>query len=540
MNPLILATAAAALLRSSENKACGTRGCKEDREVHDVYYVPNLLTKFKHFAEARLKITDERSDLEQKRLQTAIESSDYLSTKDVLEETLTQSELSRKEEKNVLNEVLNFVNSIKGVMGSEQKKPETCAELTCGPGAICELMKDGATCKCDEGFVGDGYVCKQPTAFTPKLLLPNDPAVQVGEIHVSEMKGKLLVVYHNLADEKGYALIGKVGPASVDWSDPVLVSTNTSAFSPQGVLIPEDKFVVSFRDANTQGAGIVATGTIKPGANGTLVPVMAGSFPFARMQSHQTSVVPLPGSRFAVFFSEHGADGLSFGSAMLGQVNAEGLAEKKGIFRFAESAVTRLTATFLTPESFALAYRAAADPTADPLTVLREEANVVYGKLAAKDLVFDPHPLALEPSKSEIWDRGLGLLTNNRFQYTYQSGTDEKTYVAVVEVDKMSHRMHVTSKQEVASGFTPFSRSIGLAYAPGTPRTFSFYDHNGIGKFTTCNLSPGGVMEDCVEKTWLSKKASCVSSLALGQSRVFFAFAGSDGIPYYQIAALSA
>ena len=104
---------------------------------------------------------------------------------------------------------------------------------------------------------------------------------------------------------------------------------------------------------------------------------MAGSFPFARMQSHQTSVVPLPGSRFAVFFSEHGSDGLSFGSAMLGQVNAEGLAEKKGIFRFAESAVTRLTATLLTPESFALAYRAAADPTADPLTVVRGEANVV-------------------------------------------------------------------------------------------------------------------------------------------------------------------
>jgi hypothetical protein len=516
--------------------------------VHDVYYVPNLLTKFKHFAESRLKITDERADLEQNRLQTAIEDSVLPSTKDVLEETLMQSEMSRKEEKNVLDEVLNFVNSVKGVMGSEQKKPETCAELTCGPGAICELMQDGATCKCDEGYVGDGYVCKQPTSFTPKLLLPDDPAVQVSEMHVSEMKGKLLVVYHNLADEKGYCLVGTVRPATVDWSAPVLFSANASAFSPVGAMIPEShgvaKFVISFRDANTQGAGLVATGILNPGANGTFVPVVKGTVPFARMQSHQTSVLPLPGSRFAVFFAEHAADGLSFGSAMLGQVHGDGIPELhgagRGIFRFAESAVTRLTATLLTPESFVLAYRAAADPTADPLTVVRGEANVVYGKLAAKDLVFDPHPLALEPSKTEIWDRGLGLLTNNRFQYTYQSGTDEKTYVAVVEVDKLSHRMHVTSKKEIAAGFTPFSRSIGLAYAPGTPRTFSFYDHNGIGKFTTCNLNPGGVMEDCVEKTWLSKKAATVSSLALGQSRVFFAFAGSDGIPYYQIAALSA
>ena len=37
---------------------------------------------------------------------------------------------------------------------------------------------------------------------------------EVGEVHVSEMKGKLLVVYHNLADEKGYAMVGKVELAS--------------------------------------------------------------------------------------------------------------------------------------------------------------------------------------------------------------------------------------------------------------------------------------------------------------------------------------
>jgi hypothetical protein len=505
--------------------------------VQDVYYVPSLLTKFMHYANDRLERSEARHDLERQRLESVLEAVTNDTSKDVLTKTVEQNELSRLEERNVLGELMNFVNSVKGVMGSEQKKPESCAVLTCGEGATCTMMTDGATCKCDAGFVGDGFICKRPVSFQAKQLLPDFPSVQVGDVHVSEMKGTLLLVYHDKTDERGYAMVGKVEPASVAWSKPVAFSEG-SVFSPQGALIPENRFVISYRDANTQGSGMVVGGLLEKGNSSGLVPVMGTPLAFSRMQSHQTSVVPLPGSRFAVLFCEHKADGLAFGSAMLGEVLETGAAEQLGVFPFAESAVTRLTATLLSPESFVVAYRAAPDPTADPLTVVRGEANVVYGKLTAADLVFDPHALALEPSKTEIWDRGLGLLTANRFQYTYQSGTDEKTVVAVVEVDKLTHRMHVTSKKEVAAGFSPFTRSIGLAFAPAAPRSFSFYEHNGVGKYTTCSLNPTGSLVDCVEKTWLSKSVTSVSSLALGEKRVLFVFAGKDGVPYYQVAAL--
>lgn len=530
-SPLILLvlslSAQSALLRS------GTQ------DVQDVYYVPSLLTKFLHFADARGKLSTERHDLEKERLEAAISAVPQGSYgAGVLAKTVEQNELSRLEERNVLNEMVNFVNSVKGVMGSEQPKPQSCAEITCGEGASCAVKGDGAACECDEGYVGDGFVCKHPVAFVAKPLLPNSPSVQAGDIQLTGVRNTLVAVYRDLADEKGYITVGTVHPAHVDWSLPVAFST-AGAFSPQVALIPDDRFVVSYRDSNTQGAGYVIGGQLVPGDNGGFNVTFGTPLAFSRMQSHQTAVVALPGSRFAVLFCEHKSDGQAFGSAMLGTVKAGGEAENSGIFPFAESAVTRLTVTSMSPESFIVAYRAAPDPTADPLTAVREEANAMYGRLSKTDLVFDPHPLALEPTKAEIWDRGLGLITSTRFQYTYQMGTDEKTVVAVVDVDKLTHRMSVTSRQEIATGFSPFARSVGLAYAPGSPHSFSFYEHHGVGKYTACSLTATGTLTGCTERTWLAHPVESVASLALGGARVIFVFAGKDGVPYYQVASLN-
>jgi hypothetical protein len=507
------------------------------QDVQDVYYVPSLLTKFLHFADAREKRSTMRHDLERERLEAAIESTQVEGDRELLSKTVEENELSRLEERNVFNEMRNFINSVKGVMGSEQPKPQDCAEVTCGEGASCALKTDGATCVCDEGFVGDGFVCKRPVAFVAKMLLPSQPSAQVGDLHMAQLGKALLCVYRDLATERGYLLVGHVSPATVEWSKPLAFS-QAAAFSPQVAVIPEDRFVISYRDANTQGAGFFVGGQLvktDAGVNATFGEPVA----FARMQSHQTSLLSLPGARFAIMFCEHKGDGQAFGSALLGRVGAHGVAEQQGIFPFAESAVTRLTATLLSPESFVVAYRAAPDPTADPLTAVREEANAVYAKLTSTDLVFDPHPLQLEPHKSEIWDRGLGLLTANRFQYTYQMGTEDKTVVAVVEVDRYSHRMHVTSKHEVAQGFTPFARSVGLAFSPGAPRTLSFYEHHGVGKYTACSLTTQGALTGCTERTWLSHPVESVTSTSLGDARVLFVFAGKDGKPYYQVAALN-
>jgi len=505
----------------------------------DVYYVPNLLDKFLQFAEEHEQRAETRHDLEKDRLGAAVLDSNETVGKSLLEKTIEENELSRLETRNVYNEMKNFVHSVKGMMGSVQAKPESCEELTCGNDAICKMMEDGATCECADGFIGDGFICKPPIAFVAKPLLTHNPAGQIADIHTSTLNDRLITVYRDLSSGKGYMLVGQVLPAKVIWSDPVQFS-NESAYSPQVVLIPGDRFVISFRDANTEGSGIILGGHFVPATDRAVgvKAVFANAQAFSRLQSHQTSVVPLEGSRFAVFFCQHSGDGQTFGSALLGTISQTGITEQVGIFAFAESAVTRLTATLLSPTSFVVGYRAASDPSADPLTAVREEANAVYGSLTSTDLVFDPHPLVLEPSKTEIWDRGLGLLTANRFMYTYQSGTDEKTWLAVVEVDPHTHRMQTTSKQEIAAGFTPFARSIGLAYAPGAPRTFSFYEHRGLGKFTSCVVTSAGSLTECKESTWLSHPVDSVAGISIGGARVLFVFSGKDGIPYYQLSKL--
>jgi len=546
MRPLILwlavlaqAGTAATRLRHAARHGGGTAEQGSQRQaVQDVYYVPSLLTKFLHFAESRQERSSARHDLERERLEAAIGATQDEHAKEVLAKTVEENELSRLEERNVYHEMENFINSVKGVLGSEQPKPMDCAELTCGEGASCQLKTDGATCECDEGFVGDGFVCKRPVAFVAKKLLPSMPSVQAADLHMAGVRDTLIVAFRDIATEKGYLLLGHVKPSNVEWSEPIPF-TEGAAYSPQVALIPEDRFVVSYRDANTQGAGFFLGGQLIPGTAGGFNATLGAPVTFALKQSHQHTVVALPGSRFAVLFCEHKADG-AFGSALLGHVGNLGVAEQQGIFPFAETAVTRLTATLLSPESFVVAYRAAPDPTADPLVSVKEEANVIYAKLTATDLVFDPHPLQLEPHKTEIWDRGLGLLTANRFLYTYQMGSEDKTMAAVVDVDPITHIMHVTSKHEVAQGFTPFSRSIGLAFSPGAPRTLSFYAHHGVGKYTACSLTTQGTMTNCAERTWLSHPVESVTATALGDARVIFVFAGKDGVPYYQVAALNA
>merc|ERR1719262_1707189 len=135
------------------------------------------------------------------------------------------------------------------------------------------------------------------------------------------LRNTLLVVYRDLADERGHLLVGNVHPATVEWSAPIAFSP-AGAFNPQVALIPEDRFVISYRDANTQGAGFFVGGQLLPGDAGGFNATLGEPVAFSRMQSHQTSLLALPGSRFAVLFCEHKTDGQAFGSALLGHVAA--------------------------------------------------------------------------------------------------------------------------------------------------------------------------------------------------------------------------
>lgn len=532
--PLILAAAWAVQTAATVRAATGD----VREEAVDVYYVPKLLDKFLHYSEERSARSESMHDLERTRLEAALQEAKEPLGREMLTKTVEENELSRLEMRNVLNEMGNFVNSLKTMMGGGDNA-ESCESLTCGDHASCGIGRDGAECSCDEGYVGDGFICEEPKVFLAKPLLPaNMSSTQVTDLSMSRLGSTLLVTFRTVADDRGYVVAGQVTPAHVKWSQPMPFGNGSSVFSPQATLIPEDRFVIAFRDANENGDGFVVGGQFLPGESGGFRLELGSPQPFARRQAHQMAVVPLPGARFACFFNDHKAEGEEYGSALLGQVDPGGKLSQQGVFVFAESAVTRLTATLLSGDSFVIAYRAPVDTSANALTIQYNEANCAFGKLAGNDIVFDPTPLRVDPGTTELWDRGLGVLTANRFQYAYQSGNEDKTKLAIVEVDRVTHKMRVTSKLELAQGFTPFARSVGLAYAPKAPRSFVYFEKSGMGRYSTCAVSPDGVLSDCTEHTWNSSPVDSVAAVALGDSRVLFVYTNKDGIPSYQVSVL--
>merc|ERR1719428_2260059 len=169
------------MLRSSNDK-------KKGKLVVDVYYVVKLLDKFKKYAVKHQALSDVRHGMEMERLQEAMENSDDEGDKTLLEASATENEESRLESQNAFNEMLNFVNTLKNSMGAKGSAP-SCEDLTCGEHAICEdTVAEGAGCKCEDGYEGDGFLCKPPIHFTAHPLIPFEskgPAPQVGEIHIS-------------------------------------------------------------------------------------------------------------------------------------------------------------------------------------------------------------------------------------------------------------------------------------------------------------------------------------------------------------------
>ena len=96
----------------------------------------------------------------------------------------------------------------------------------CGDAGPCDR------CECDEGFVGDGFVCKRPVAFVAKKLLPSMPSVQAADLHMAGVRDTLIVAFRDIATEKGYLLLGHVKPSNVEWSEPIPF-TEGAAYSPQ-------------------------------------------------------------------------------------------------------------------------------------------------------------------------------------------------------------------------------------------------------------------------------------------------------------------
>jgi len=534
----------------------------EAHQVADVYYATKMADRFTLFAAHRKSEVDQMHEKEQTRLQEAIQSAPDLHDKSVLEVTETRNEESRLESQNALNEMLNFVTTLKQAMGA-RGSAVSCLDLTCGMNAICQdSMVRGARCTCIDGYEGDGFVCNPPSSFMAHALfeVSRSPiSSQVADIHVSLLHGgTVAVLYRDISRQhRGYMMLGKPDATTMRWTPPSPFSKESQAFGPTLVQLRNSTAVaIAYRDQNRGGSGILHSGVYDPSRSEIRMGALRA---FAKHQAQGVTMVPLPDSRLALLYSEHVlqgpakllAGGAMYGTAVLARVHGDGSApELFGKHRFLSGPVSRLTSTMLSPTSFVVAYRQG-DTTSDGK---KAEASCILANLIGTELVFHPKPLSLEPEMSQMWARSLALIQDNTFTYTYHSGNEKKTKQAVIHADPRTHDMTLLQKPTVISeGFTPFvgtvstsapllerdSKVTSLLQKEG-PRLFTYYNSDGTSnpRARMCKVARGGLPSECRELDWARRDLSAAAGTPLADGRMLFVFTDARGIPFYQFVGL--
>jgi len=540
-------------------------------EAVDTYYVSRMSDRFATFAARHQAAVDNFHAAEQDRLEVAIRDAPTADEKSLLEVSAAFNEESRLEAKNAFSEMRNFVNTLKQAMGAVGSVA-SCSDLTCGVRAFCDEQPGlGAFCRCNDGYEGNGFVCNPPTRFTPHALIefnPRAPFPELADLHIGTFRGnRVAVVYRDISKRHGgYFMLGRAARDGVRWGEPALFSGDSTAFSPVVAELESGTgFAIAFRDQDRGGSGMLAGGRYDQSTGNV---TMSVAKPFARHQAQGMAVVPLTGSLVAVLFSEHALSGTAaggvngrtpvggamYGSAVLATIDPEGLAQPEllGKQRFINGPVARISATRLSPSSFAVAYRLGDDGAATQKT----EASVMLGRLRGQELVFGPESLSLEPEQTQIWGRGLTALTPDTFAYTYHSGNEKLTKQAVLRVDPVTQKLIVLRRPEVvANGFSPHVGAVssallqdasvsgaqGVASQASPLRMFTYFSREGSPKAEArlCGvLADSGQLRDCRDVTWSDREIASAAGAPLGDGRLVFAYTDAKGAPFYQLVGL--
>jgi len=541
------------LASSTQKRVRGHNTAVADGPPVDVYYVTRMADKFAAYTAKHKQAMETLHEKEQQRLEEAIEHAPTDKDKSLLETTASVNEMSRLEAVNALDQMENFVNTLKQAMGA-RGSVMSCSQLTCGTHGFCtQSMLNGATCMCKDGYEGDGFLCGPRRTQAPHLLsargatgLPS----QVADAHVTALAGnKLAVVFRDISDrQRGYLLLGHAAPERTEWSGPLLFSGESQAFSPMLVALPSGSFAIVFRDQNRGGTGMLLSGQVPQAINASEAVVFSPVRIFAKHLAQATALLPMAGSQFVVFYSEHvlkdtKVSGM-YGSAVLAEVKSDTDApDLLGKHRFAIGAVTRLTAIPLSPSSFVLGYRGGEQENGRS-----SEASCIFGQLKSAELVFSPHRLEVDPEHTQLWARSLQQLQPDTFTYTYFSGGEQVTKQAIVKVDPMSHRLRVVhGPQVIAQGFTSFLSGVSTlpltptpkADEPQRPHNVATFMQGGTGvpgHAHVCTVAPStSLPSNCEAMTWANFTVTSMSSTALDDGRVVMVFTDVQGTPYYQL-----
>lgn len=519
-----------------------------------VYYVSDVSDRFAGFVAAHKAAAQQFYSSEQDRLEAAIRDATSQHDKALLEDTVVGNEEARLELQSAFNQMETFVMTLKQAMGA-QVGAASCQFLECGAHAFCEAAAEGgARCRCQEGYEGNGYVCNPPTRLSERPLFqlsPGVPRPQVADLRVSTLRGNLVaLVYRDVSkSNRGYVMFGKAERTGVNWSMPLLFSNRSEAFGPALVELQDTPGIgigiaIAYRDMDRGGSGILLGARYDPKQN--LLSV-APPRAFARHQAQRLALVSLPQSRIAVVFAEHALSGAGgkleggamYGSAALAKVHAGGAApELVGKRRFVTGPVARLATTMLSPTSFVVAYRQG-EEAADGA---KGEASCAFAQLHGSELVFDPHPLSLEPEQTQIWSRSVTLIGDNMVAYAYHSGNEQLTKQAVLRVDPKTHRVSLLRAPEVIGrGFTPYVGSLSMdALQSQAPRLVTYFTAAGSTKpqVRLCGVAGDGLPGGCQDLSWADREVTSVDGAPVGDGRLLFAFTDARGTAYYALLGL--
>jgi hypothetical protein len=346
-------------------------------------------------------------------------------------------------------------------------------------------------------------------------------------------------------------MFGQAGLDGIAWGDPVKFSNESQAFGVSLVeMLEGNNFAISFRDQNQGGTGLLLSGQYDPDSGSvTFSPAVA----YARHQAQNVALLSMPHAKVAVVFSEHEIydsqqlrSGQMYGSAVLAQVEANHAPQILRKHRFFGGPVARLSATRLSPSDFVVAYRGGAEATNKHQ---KQEAAYMLAGMRGAELLFDPHPISLEPDMTQIWSRSLSLVDEGIVSYTYHSGREEVTKQALLRLNPSTRKLEVAHGPEVvAEGFTPYvgsvstslvQRSSNVSKLRSEPRLLTYFagveGFTGRGRF--CHVS-SGMPEGCVEMPLTEMAVTSAVSSEVGDGRALLVFTDTRGIPHYKMIGL--
>jgi hypothetical protein len=428
--------------------------------------------------------------------------------------------------------------------------------------AYCDASNQdlGPYCQCEAGYQGDGFVCQPPHKFTPMKLLRgriNEPGAQVADLDIATLSdNRVALVFRDTRKlHKGYLLLGKAGRSGMTWGQPMLFSGQAQAFGPTVTELESAgdlRLAIAFRDQN-QGGTATLLG-VSLGQNGSVI--IGTPKPFARHQAQRMAMVPLQNSSVAVLFSEHTlsggaaklAGGAMYGSALLARFqDSLSPPEVVGKRRFATGAVARITATKLSPKTFAVGFRRGADAKEE-----QAEASCVFAQLREGELIFGSQPALLEPKITQVWSRSIALVQENVLSYSYHSGTERLTKEAILRIDPVTESMTLLREPTVIGrGFTPYVGTVSTALlnsADGEPsflqqegpRLFTYYNKGNSNHVQArlCKATAGGIPAACQEVDWINHEILSIAGAPVGDGRLIFVYTDARGSPYYQLVGL--